>query len=148
MSCYCWRVCSHRFDEVLNEETEYRDLLRSIMGINNCALDVVGCEKIAKAITVVLEANPDHVLLLPDIINAFNSIRRKLSLERLMEEVPEMTPALRYSYQIFAALIESVDQLDDQDSMGESQTGFTQGDPAASGGFSLNHAKFLMDPCD
>ena len=25
-------------------------------------------------------------------------------------------------------------------------TGFTQGDPAASGGFSLNHAKFLMDP--
>jgi hypothetical protein len=113
------------------------------MGINNCALDIVGCEKIAKAITVVLEANPDHVLLLPDIINAFNSIRRKLSLERLMEEVPEMTPALRYSYQIFAALIESVDQLDDQDSMGESQTGFTQGDPAASAGFSLNHAKFL-----
>ena len=49
-------------------------------------------------------------------------------------------------YQVFAALIESVDQLDDPDSMGESQTGFTQGDPAASAGFSLNHAKFLMEP--
>ena len=41
---------------------QYRDLLRSKMGINNCALDIVGCEKIAKAITVVLEANPDHML--------------------------------------------------------------------------------------
>ena len=51
---------------------QYRDILRPIMGINNCVLDIVGCEKIAKAIIVVLEANPRHVLLLPDIINAFN----------------------------------------------------------------------------
>ena len=69
-----------------------------------------------------------------------------MSLQHLMEAVSQMTPALRYSYQVFAALIESVDQLDNQDSMGESQTGFTQGDPAASAGFSLNHAKFLMEP--
>ena len=103
-------------------------------------------EKIAKAIIVVLEANPRHVLLLPDIINAFNTIRRKLSVERLMEEVPEMTPAIRYSYQVYAALIESVDQSDNQESMGKSETGFTQGDSAASAGFSLNHAKCLMEP--
>lgn len=110
---------------------QYRDDLRSIMGTNNCALDIVGCEKIAKAITVVLEANPHHVLLLPDVINAFNTIRRKLSLERLMEAVPKMTPALRYSYQVYAALIESTDQFNNRDIMGKSETGFTQGDPAA-----------------
>jgi hypothetical protein len=57
-----------------------------------------------------------------------------------------MTPALRYSYQVYAALIESTDQLNNRDNMGKSEKGFTQGDPAASAGFSLNHAKFLMEP--
>ena len=46
------------------------------LGTLNAVVDPVGCEKIIKATTAVLEKFPTFVVLLPDIINAFNTMAR------------------------------------------------------------------------
>ena len=42
----------------------------------NAVVDTVGCEKIIKITTALLERKPHYVVLLPDIINAFNTMAR------------------------------------------------------------------------
>ena len=51
------------------------------LGTLNAVVDTVGCEKIIKVTTALLEKFPNHVVLLPDIINAFNTMARARMLK-------------------------------------------------------------------
>ena len=91
------------------------------------ALSEAGCHKVLLTVRTLLEENPNFVCLKLDIRNAQNSMSRAKCVERL-EQIAE----LRHLAWHAATVLAPVTTLHaNGERIGESQDGFTQGDPEA-----------------
>ena len=82
------------------------------LGTLNAVVDTVGCEKIIKVTTALLEKFPNHVVLLPDIINAFNTMARAKMLKNFIEKFPVAGRYLKLTYGNDPRLIQGFNKMD------------------------------------
>ena len=78
----------------------------------NAVVDTVGCEKIIKVVMALLERCPHYVVLLPDIINAFNTMARARMLKVFIKKFPSAYAYLKLTYGENPRLIQSYAKMD------------------------------------